>query len=354
MRTQQLRVLITGHTGYIGSVMAPIFRKAGHEVVGMDTGYFERCKLFDGDDSIPCIQRDIREVERQDLEGFDAIVHLAALSNDPLGDLNERGTDEINNGGSVRLAQMAKAAGVRRFLFSSSCIMYGVSQLAVVTEDSPLDPKTEYARSKVKAEKAISALASTRFSPVFLRNGTVYGPSPRMRFDTVLNNLVGAAVATGKVTVYGGGKPWRPVMHVEDVSRGFLRVAEAPVEQIHNQAFNLGADHLNQQVIQLAEITARTVPGAQLEILNQAGADQRTYWTSFEKFAKAFPDFQFKWNAESGAGDLYDTFRRLGLTQNDFTDKKFTRLKWLKHLMDTQQLDPALRWQTMVMQASPK
>jgi nucleoside-diphosphate-sugar epimerase len=354
MRTQQLRVLVTGHTGYIGSVMAPLIRKAGHSVVGMDTGYFDRCKLFDGDDSIPMIQRDIREVERQDLEGFDAIVHLAALSNDPVGDLNERWTDEINHGGSVRLAQMAKAAGVRRLLFSSSCIMYGVSQLSVVTEESPLDPKTEYARSKVKAEQAISALASAKFSPTFLRNGTVYGPSPRMRFDTVLNNLVGAAVATGKVTVYGGGKPWRPVMHVEDVSRGFLQVLEAPVEQVHNQAFNLGADHLNQQVIQLAEITARTVPGAQLEVLNQAGADQRTYWTSFQKFAKTFPDFEFKWNAETGARDLYDTFQRLGLTQDDFNDKKFTRLKWLKHLMDTQQLDPALRWQSIAMQASPR
>jgi nucleoside-diphosphate-sugar epimerase len=345
---------MTGHTGYIGSVMAPIFRKAGHEVVGMDTGYFDRCTLFQGDDSIPTIQRDLREVEKRDLEGFDAIVHLAALSNDPLGDLNEGWTDEINNGGSVRLAQAAKAAGVRRFLFSSSCIMYGVSSLAVVTEESPLDPKTEYARSKVKAEEAISALASPKFSPTFLRNGTVYGPSPRMRFDTVLNNLVGSAVATGTVTVYGGGKPWRPVMHVEDVSRGFLRVLEAQVEEVHNQAFNLGADHLNQQVIQLAEITARTVPGSKLEVLNQAGADQRTYWTSFQKFAKTFPDFQFKWNAETGARDLYDTFQRLGLTQADFTDKKFTRLKWLKHLLDSQQLDPALRWQSIAMQGSPR
>jgi nucleoside-diphosphate-sugar epimerase len=345
---------MTGHTGYIGSVMAPIFRKAGHEVVGMDTGFFDSCKLFDGDDSIPAIQKDVREVERGDLEGFDAVVHLAALSNDPLGDLNEGWTDEINNGGSVRLAQAAKAAGVPRFLFSSSCIMYGVSSLAVVTEESPLDPKTEYARSKVKAEQAISALTSNKFSPVFLRNGTVYGPSPRMRFDTVLNSLVGAAVATGKVTVFGGGKPWRPVMHVEDVSRGFLRVLEAPVEQVHNQAFNLGADHLNQQVIQLAEITAKTVPGAELEVLNQAGADQRTYWTSFQKFKQTFPDFEFKWNAETGARDLYNAFQQLGLTNDDFTDKKFTRLKWLKHLLDSQQLDQTLRWQTIAMQASPR
>jgi nucleoside-diphosphate-sugar epimerase len=352
MRTQ-LKVLLTGHSGYIGSVMAPVLRGAGHEVVGLDTGYFEDCRLFDEDPPPASIRRDIREVEAKEIAGFDAVVHLAALSNDPVGDLNQRITEEINFEGSVRLAQAAKAAGVRRFLFSSSCIMYGVSQLSVVTEESPLDPQTEYARSKVKAERAISAMASSGFSPVFLRNGTVYGPSPRMRFDTVLNNLVGAAVTTGKVTVYGAGKPWRPVVYVEDVARAFLRVLEAPTAQTHNQAFNLGADHLNQQVLRLAEVACGTVPGSIIEVLNQSSADQRTYWTSFEKFARTFPDFQFRWSPEEGARSLYGAFQRLGLTYEQFTDKQFTRLKWLKHLLQSQQLDPSLHWQPLAAQVSP-
>jgi nucleoside-diphosphate-sugar epimerase len=349
-----MKVLITGHNGYIGSVMAPLFQKAGHEVTGLDTGYFERCTLGGGGSTIDSLQKDIRDIDRRDLQGFDAVVHLAALSNDPIGNLNEGWTEDINFKASLRLAEAARSAGVKRFLFSSSCIMYGVSQLSVVTEESPLDPKTEYARSKVKAEEAITQLASPGFSPTFLRNGTVYGFSPRMRFDTVLNNLVGAAVSTGKVTVFGGGKPWRPVLDVRDVSRAFLAVAEADVEQIHNQAFNLGADHLNQQVITLAEIAARAVPGSTIEVLEQAGADQRTYWTSFAKFARVFPDFQFQWSPEDGARDLFQSLSGVQLTYDDFTDKRFTRLKWLNHLLDSEQLDRDLRWQTVAMQASPQ
>jgi len=293
MRTQ-LRVLMTGHNGYIGSVMGPIIRSAGNEVIGLDTGYFRSCTL------VPepvakgrAIWKDIRDLESRDLAGFDAVIHLAALSNDPIGNLNQGWTEEINFFGSVRLAELARNAGVKRFLFSSSCIMYGVSSLSVVNEDSPLDPKTEYARSKVKAEQAIRQLASKSFSPTFLRNGTVYGLSPRMRFDTVLNDLVGSATATGKVTVYGGGKPWRPVVQVTDVARAFQAVLEAPRDAVHNEAFNLGAGELNQQVIRLAEIAAAVVPGAQLEVLNQPGADQRTYWTDFRKFASALPEFRF-------------------------------------------------------------
>ena len=348
----QLRVLMTGHSGYIGSVMAPLFKNAGHDVVGLDAGYFDECRLFEARQLAVSIQGDVRDVEARDLDGFDAVVHLAALSNDPVGDLNQRITEEINFEGSVRLAQAAKAAGVQRFLFSSSCIMYGVSQLSVVTEESPLDPQTEYARSKVKAERAIFAMASDRFSPVFLRNGTVYGPSARMRFDTVLNNLVGAAATTGKVSIHGGGKPWRPVVYVEDVARAFLRVLEAPVAVTHNQAFNLGADHLNQQVLHLAEIAARTVPGSTIEVLNQPSADQRTYWTSFEKFARTFPDFQFRWSPEEGARSLYEALQRIGLTYEQFTGKEFTRLKWLKYLLQSQQLDPSLHWQTLAAPAA--
>jgi nucleoside-diphosphate-sugar epimerase len=339
------RILITGHNGYIGSVMAPSFVQAGHDVVGLDTGYFQACTFVPERTKVPSVRKDLRDLELSDLEGFDAVVHLAALSNDPIGNLNEKWTEEINFRSSVRLAELAKAAGVERFLFSSSCIMYGMSEAAVVTEESPLDPKTEYARSKVKSERAIAELTSGSFSPTFLRNGTVYGVSPRMRFDTVFNDLMGAAVTTGKVTLYSDGKPWRPVVHVQDVARAFLAVLEAPIADVRNQAFNTGANYLNHQIIELAEIVANTVPGCRLEILARPGADQRTYKADFGKFARVFPNFSFKWRAKDGARELYETFKRIGLTHDGFTDRRFTRLKWLRYLLDSGQVDNSLRWQ---------
>lgn len=338
------RVLITGHTGYIGSVMAPYFQEAGYEVVGLDTGYFDQCTLMANGKHVPSLRKDIRDVELANLMSFDAIVHLAALSNDPLGNLKAEWTEEINYQATVRLAELAKAAGVRRFLFSSSCIMYGTSETAVVTEESPLNPKTEYACSKVKSEEAIAKLADDNFSPTFLRNGTIYGVSPRMRFDTVLNDLVGRAVVTGKVTLYSDGKPWRPVVHVKDIARAFLAVLQARRENVHNQAFNTGADHLNHQIIELAEIVASTVPGCKLEVLAQPGADQRTYRADFMKFTRTFPDFKFNWTAKTGAEDLYGEFKQVNLTSALFADKRFTRLKWLRHLLGTGELDGSLRW----------
>jgi nucleoside-diphosphate-sugar epimerase len=338
------RVLITGHNGYIGSVLAPMFARAGHEILGLDTGYYNPCALVPDSAEIPWLRKDVRDVGLNDLKGFDAIVHLAALSNDPIGNMNERWTEEINHRASVRLAELAKRAGVRRFLFSSSCIMYGMSEAAVVTEESPLDPKTEYARSKVKSERAISDLASNSFSPTFLRNGTIYGVSPRMRFDTVFNDLVGSAVTTGKIVLHSDGKPWRPVVHVQDVARAFLAVLEAPLADVWNQAFNTGANHLNHQISELASIVAETVPGCKLEILARPGADQRTYKADFGKFARVFPDFSFNWSAKKGARDLYETFKKIGLSYDQFLDKRFTRLKWLKYLLDLGALDSSLRW----------
>ncbi len=342
--TARKPVLLTGHRGYIGSVMGPYLRRQGYDVIGLDTDYFGECTLVPDATEIPAIEKDIRDIEPSDLKAFWAVIHLAALSNDPIGNLDAGWTAAINHEASARLAEMARAADVRRFLFSSSCIMYGMSEAEFVDETSPLDPRTEYARSKVRSELAIRELARDGFSPTFLRNGTVYGISPRMRFDTVLNNLVGCAVTAGRIQVQGDGKPWRPVIHVEDIARSFHAVLEAPTEAVHNQVFNNGANHLNHQVMELAEITAGVVPGCRIEVMNQAGADQRTYRADFSKFARTFPEFEWKWTARAGAQELADTFRRIGLTREQFDGERFVRLRWLRRLLETGRLDGDLRW----------
>jgi nucleoside-diphosphate-sugar epimerase len=338
------RVLVTGHNGYIGSVLAPALIDAGYDVVGVDTGYFRRCTLGPDSAQVRAAWKDIRDLEPADLEGFDAVIHLAALSNDPIGNLNHTWTDEINLQASVRLASLARDAGVARFLFSSSCIMYGMSEVAVVDETAPLDPQTEYARAKVRAEEAIAELADASFSPTFLRNGTVYGMSPRIRFDTVFNSLLGSAVATHQVVVRGDGTPWRPVVHVRDLARAFIAVLETPRENVHNEAFNTGTAELNCQVRDLARFVVEAVPGSELVLRNEPTADRRTYKADFSKFARTFPDFRFEWTPPRGAHQLYDAFHAIGLTEETFTAARYTRLAWLRHLLDTRALDESLRW----------
>jgi nucleoside-diphosphate-sugar epimerase len=337
-----MHILMTGHNGYLGSVMGPHLEAAGHEVTGLDTDYFASCSIVPPAE-LPGRRRDLRELEAEDLAGFDAVVHLGALSNDPIGNLNDAWTEQINFEASVRLAELAREAGVERFLFSSSCIMYGESEAQVVTEESPLGPKTEYARSKVKAERALVELARDGFSPSYLRNGTVYGLSPRMRFDTVLNDLVTQGLTTKRVVLQGDGSPWRPVIHVKDVARAFQTVLEAPIDVIHNQAFNTGADHLNYTIRQLADIAVE-LTGSQLEILGSPSSDQRTYKAAFGKFAAAFPDHEWQFDAVSGARDLRDDLVAAGVTYEDYASDRFVRLRWLNHLMETGKLDHSLRW----------
>lgn len=338
------KILLTGNDGYIGSVMTNHLVRQGYDVRGLDTKYFHPCLLGQEPVNIPYLEKDVRAITPSDIEGYDAIIHLAALSNDPIGNLNAGWTEDINLKATINLARIAKQAGCPRFLFASSCIMYGLSGAEWVDESSPLDPQTEYARSKVAGERALSELAGDGFSPTFIRNGTVYGLSPRMRLDTVLNNLVAAAVTTGRVIVHSDGQPWRPVIHVKDVVRTFQTYLEAPIEVVHNQAFNNGADHLNYQIRRLAEIAVEVVPGATLEIQAQASADQRTYKASFAKFARTFPDFRFEWTPETGARELADAFRAVNLTREDVESGRYVRLQWLQQMMRSGKLDDELRW----------
>ena len=338
------RVLVTGNRGYIGSVLAPHLVRTGYDVVGLDVGYFDDCTLVPDETDVPTIRRDLRDVRPDDLRGVDAVVHLAALSNDPIGNLNAQWTGEINHDATVRLAELAKEAGVTRFLFSSSCIMYGVSGLADVDETAPLDPKTEYARSKVRSERSLSELADDRFSPTFLRNGTIYGPSPRMRFDTVLNDFVGAALTTKVVSVHGDGTPWRPVIHVEDVARAFEAALAARRDDVHNEAFNTGANELNYQVIELAQFAREAVPGSDIEVLAAPGADERTYRADFGKWRRTFPQFEFEWDARRGAQELARALTRIGLTYEQYAGPAFTRLRWLSRLLESRAVDDSLRW----------
>ncbi|MEQ9369393.1 MAG: SDR family oxidoreductase [Coleofasciculus chthonoplastes F3-SA18-01] len=304
-----MRLLLTGHKGYIGTVMVPMLLAHGHEVIGLDSDLFERCTFGEGIVSIPEFQKDIRDVEESDLAGFDAVLHLAGLSNDPLGNLNPNLTYQINHLASVRLAKLAKAAGVSRFIFSSSCSNYGASGDNWLNEQSTFNPVTPYGISKVRTEQDVSQLADDNFSPTFLRNATAYGVSPRLRFDLVLNNLVAWAFTTGQVYIKSDGTPWRPIVHIEDISRAFIAVLHAPREVIHNQAFNVGRNQDNYRIRDLAEIVKQTVPGCRIEYAKEAGPDKRCYRVNCSKIAQMLPEFQPQWNARRGAKELYTCFQ---------------------------------------------
>jgi nucleoside-diphosphate-sugar epimerase len=339
-----MRVLVTGHNGYIGSVLAPALQAAGHDVVGLDTFFFEDCTLGRDDPPVPAMRMDIRDVHPTDLLGFDAVVHLAALCNDPLGDLNPGWTDDINHRASVRLGRIARDAGVARFVFASSCSMYGAAGEDVVTEEAPLKPLTAYAVSKVRTEEGLANLADGRFSPVFMRNATAYGLSPRLRADVVLNNLVCWAHTTGRIRIMSDGTPWRPIVHVQDIARAVAAVLVAPRDAIHNQAFNVGANGENYQVLELAEIVQATVPGCTIERAAGAGPDPRSYRVDFRKLARTLPAFTLHWNASRGAKDLHAALLEGGVTLADFQGERYMRLARIKRLLESRRLDDTLRW----------
>lgn len=340
-----MRVLITGHEGYIGAVLAPFLLAEGHEVIGLDTGYYRDCGFGEEATPVPLIARDIRDVRRDDLAGVDAVVHLAALSNDPVGDLNPECTYEINHRASLGLARLAREAGVRRFLFSSSCSVYGASSPDdMLDEEAAFAPITPYAESKVAVERDLLRLADDEFSPTFLRNATVYGVSPRLRGDVVVNNLVGWAVTTGKVALKSDGTPWRPLVHVEDVCRAFAALLEAPREVVHSQAFNVGRQDENYRIRAVAEIVQRAVPGSELSFAEGAGPDPRCYRVDFSKIARMVPGFRPTWSVERGVNQLRDAFIAVGLTRADLEGARYSRVKALLCLLQQGRVDTDLRW----------
>ncbi len=339
-----MKVLVTGHDGYIGTVLVPMFREAGHEVIGLDSYLFGDCLFGQAGEDPPSLRIDVRDVAPEQLEGFDAVVHLAAVSNDPLGDLNPDSTLEINHRATVRLAQAAKAAGVERFLFSSSCSLYGAQDDDYLDESGSFNPVTPYGESKVLSERDLGAMADDDFSPTYLRNATAYGVSPRLRGDLVVNNLTGFAVTTGKVFLKSDGSSWRPLVHIEDISRAFLAIVEAERAVVHDEAFNIGATDENYRIRDVAELVEGVVPGSAVTLSDAAFNDPRNYRVSCEKLATALPEARPRWTVRKGIEELYEAYTRHGLSLVDLEGDRYMRIRHVQSLQNAGRLDASLRW----------
>ena len=341
-----MRVLVTGSTGYIGTVLVPLLLKEGHDVVGMDTDYYSRCTFMGALADVPTLKLDVRDVSAAAIKGFEGIIHLAGLSNDPLGDYNPTLTEDINFRASARLAQLAKQAGVQRFLFASSCSNYGASGDQFLTEDAAFNPVTPYGVSKVQVEQELRKLADDNFTPVYLRASTAYGLSPRLRFDLVLNNLTAWAFTTGRVHLKSDGSPWRPIVHVEDICRAYIAALQAPRAAVHDQAFNVGTTTENYQVRELANMVQEIVPGCKVDFAADAGPDKRCYRVDCNKIARVLHGFKPQWTARRGVEQLYQAYKSIGLKLEDFEGPKFMRIAHVKKLVSEGLLDENLRWRT--------